>query len=82
MLTAANPLVCVCVQADARQLGSTGVASRLLPAEWRRYAGVTGKVTVPLDGGSMHHFLSHVDSEEARKQVGRCCCGGKQLWSG
>jgi hypothetical protein len=59
------------------------VASKLLPPEWRRYAGISGRVTVPLDGGSMHHFLCAVDNEEARKQVGgwgqvltssHCCC--------
>jgi hypothetical protein len=59
----------VCAQADHKQLGSTGVPSKLLPPDWRRYAGVTGRVTVPLDGGSMHHFLCAVDNEEARKQV-------------
>jgi hypothetical protein len=68
------------------------VASKLLPPDWRRYAGITGRVTVPLDGGSMHHFLCAVDNEEARKQVGgdwaeglltssrswlQCCQSGK-----
>lgn len=59
-----------CRQADPKQLGTTAVPAKLLPPEWRRYAGMTGKLTWPLDSGSVHHLLATVDREEARKQVG------------
>lgn len=56
------------MQTDPEQLGLTHVPSALLPPTWRIMAK-SGELTLPLDTGNMHQFLSAVHNEEARKQV-------------
>lgn len=38
-------------------------------SSWWGRAGRLGGVTVPLDTGSIHHFLATTDNEDARRQV-------------
>jgi len=38
-------------------------------SSWWGRGGRLGGVTVPLDTGSIHHFLATTDNEDARRQV-------------
>jgi hypothetical protein len=57
-------------QSDPQQLGSASIPAKLVPLEWRFLARGGGSLQLPLDGPSLHAFLSGAPSEEARRMVG------------